>query len=48
MGFGEDHYHEFSRKASGAIPVGGNRYVHFHESVTTVNDGRRHGFRAQL
>lgn len=43
--FYEDHFHEFCGRTSGAIPVGGNRHVHFLESVTTVNDGHSHKFR---
>jgi hypothetical protein len=43
--FYEDHFHEFRGRTSGAIPVGGNRHVHFLESVTSVNDGHRHNFR---
>ena len=43
--FFEDHFHEFCGKTGGAIPVG-DRHVHCIESVTTVNDGHRHNFRA--
>jgi len=43
--FYEDHFHEYRGRTGGAIPVG-NKHVHFIESVTTVNDGHRHGFEA--
>ncbi|MDF2843929.1 MAG: hypothetical protein K0R00_2355 [Herbinix sp.] len=43
--FYENHFHEFRGRTGGAVPVG-NRHVHFIESLTTVNDGHRHGFEA--
>lgn len=43
--FYEGHYHEFCGKTSGAIPVGGDRHVHFLESVTTKDDDHCHKFR---
>lgn len=43
--FYEDHFHEFKGRTCGAIQVG-DRHVHFIESVTSVNDGHKHKFRA--
>lgn len=42
--FYEDHFHTFSGKTGGAIPVG-DRHVHFLASITRVADGHRHEFR---
>jgi len=41
--FYENHYHEFTGRTCGAIPVG-NRHVHFLESETTCNDCHKHEF----
>ena len=42
--FFEEHYHEFTGRTSGAIPVG-DRHVHFLKAITTFDDGHRHEFR---
>ncbi len=40
--FYEDHYHIITAKSGPAIPVSGNRHVHFLEGVTSAEDGHCH------
>lgn len=42
--FYENHFHTFSGRTGGAIPVG-DRHVHFLLDETSVNEGHRHDFR---
>lgn len=44
--FYEDHFHEFSGKTCGAIPVGDGRHVHFIKDCTAISDCHEHEFRA--